>query len=150
MFGGKHSFLRGWLICTLDQLGGGYPAFPRLDCDFGDRCFTPDVVVLANHRVPVDGSGNIADGELQIAPDWVIDILSVEQSRSQVIGNIFHCLEQGSQLGWLIDLEARSVLVYQRDRLPDLLTGSDRLPVLAGVELELTVEQLFDSLRIKK
>jgi hypothetical protein len=38
-------------------------------------------------------------------------------------------------------------LVYQCDRLPDLLTGNDALPVLPEILLELTVEQLLSRLR---
>jgi Uma2 family endonuclease len=88
-----------------------------------------------------------ADGESTLDK---IEVLSPDQSQTKVTGNILHCMKYGCQLGWLIDPKERSVLIYLPDRLPDLLAGSDRLPVLAGVKLELTVDQLFDSLRIKR
>lgn len=56
-------------------------------------------------------------------------------------------VRHGSKLGWLIDPKERSLLVYQPDRLPDLLAGTDLLPVLEGVALNLSVEQVFGWLR---
>jgi Uma2 family endonuclease len=84
---------------------------------------------------------------IEESPAWVIEILSPNQSQTKVTGNILHCLRHGSQLGWLIDPNERSVLVYHCDRLPDLLTGTELLPVLEEVELNLSVEQMFGWLR---
>jgi Uma2 family endonuclease len=149
LYGAKQSLLRRWLTLAIVQSGEGYEAFPRLNCDFGYRCFTPDVLILASHRVPVDATGAISDGALKFAPDWVIEIASQQQSQPSAIGNILHCMKHGCRLGWLIDPKERSVLVYQPGRLPDLLAGNEALPILPEVKLTLTVEQLFDSLRLK-
>ncbi|MFM6152201.1 MAG: Uma2 family endonuclease, partial [Sphaerospermopsis kisseleviana] len=65
-------------------------------------------------------------------------------------GNILHCIKHGTKLGWLLDPSERSILVYQPNTLPDLLTGKDRLPVLEGVGLIITVEEIFDWLQIKR
>jgi len=35
--------------------------------------------------------------------------------------NILHCLKHGSRLGWLIDPDERSVLVYPPGQQPELL-----------------------------
>lgn len=60
-----------------------------------------------------------------------------------------HCLKYGCQLGWLIDPDDRSVLVFQADQQPEFCHKGDNLAVLDGVDLKLTVEQLFGWLKMK-
>jgi Uma2 family endonuclease len=43
----------------------------------------------------------------------------------------------------LIDPTERSIFIYHRDRLPDLLAGADVLPVLEGINLTLSVDEVF-------
>jgi Uma2 family endonuclease len=50
-------------------------------------------------------------------------------------------------LGWLIDPTEKVVLVFQPNQLPQELTGDAVLPVLPGIELALTVDDLFGWLR---
>jgi Uma2 family endonuclease len=83
-----------------------------------------------------------------LCPDSIIEILSPEQSSNRVTGNILYCLEHGSHLGWLIDPEDRSILVFFRDRQPELLQGSDRLIVLTEIDLNLTVDMVFAWLKM--
>jgi Uma2 family endonuclease len=147
MGGGKHSTLQKRLVAAIDRVGSDYEAFPELRCTFGNRSVVPDVVVVASNQLPVDENGEIVSTGIGFAPAWVIEILSPDQSQTKVTGNILHCLRKGSQLGWLIDPKERSVLVYHRDRLPDLFAGTDLLPVLEGVSLNLSVEQVFGWLR---
>jgi Uma2 family endonuclease len=77
-------------------------------------------------RIPFDTDGE-APNDFRLHPDWIIEILSPEQSSNRVIGNILYCLQYGCQLGWLIDPADRSVLVFQANQQPQLLQGSDRL-----------------------
>ncbi len=143
MGGGKHSTLQKRLVGEIDQAGSQYEAFPELRCTFGDRSVVPDVVVVASNRLPIDKDGDITSTGIEFAPTWVIEILSPDQSQTRVTGNLLHCLKYGSQLGWLVDPNERSVLSYQPDRLPDLLAGDDLLPVLAGITLNLSARQMF-------
>lgn len=72
-------------------------------------------------HLPRDVSGEIAD-LFELAPDWAIAFLSPGQSPIRVIKNILHCLEYGTQIGWLIDLKEKTVLVYlskERVRIVD-------------------------------
>ena len=66
-----------------------------------------------------------------------------EQKINKVIGNILYCMERGSQLGWFIDPDDLSILVFLRDRQPILMEKDDTLPVLERIELNLTVDRLF-------
>jgi Uma2 family endonuclease len=51
-------------------------------------------------------------------------------------------------LGWFIDPDDHSVLVFWRDRAPSLQQENDSLPLISGIELELTVTQLFSWLKM--
>jgi|SRR6478672_8271681 len=147
MGGGKHSTLQKHLVGAIDLASNHYEAFPELRCTFGNRSVVPDVAVIATNDLPVDENGEIASKGIEFAPAWVIEILSPDQRQTRVTGNILHCLRHGSKLGWLIDPEERSILVYQPDCLPDLLSETDLLPVLENINLPLSVNQVFDWLR---
>lgn len=64
--------------------------------------------------------------------------------------NVLHCLSSGASLGWLIDPTEQIVLIYRPNQLPlSLEAAGDRLltPDFAN-GLELTVQQLFDWLKV--
>ncbi|PSO57047.1 MAG: hypothetical protein BRC39_15990, partial [Cyanobacteria bacterium QH_7_48_89] len=65
-----------------------------------------------------------------------------------ITGNILHCLKHDCQLGWLVDPDDRSILVFLPEQQPELCYGSDPLAVWDGIELKLTVNQVFDWLKI--
>ena len=88
--------------------------------------------------------------DFNLSPDWTIEILSPEQKPNKVIGNILHCLKYGSRLGWFIDPDDGSVLAFLPGQQPELMQGSDRLPVLAEINLELTVDRVFGWLLMGK
>lgn len=133
-----HSKLQKRLTNAIDAAAmGKYEAFPELRCIVNQGSIVPDIAVVRTERIP---TGNTA---LSGAPDWTIEILSPDQSQTRVTGNILLCLRAGCQLGWLLDPKEQSILVYQPDRLPDLLSQSDPLPVLPEMELNLTVAQVF-------
>lgn len=149
---GKHSTIQGELVSVINAVTKTQriaKAFPELRCTFGGRSIVPDVVVFAWERIPLDESGDVAN-VFEAAPDWTIEILSPDQSQTKVTGNILHCLKHGSRLGWLIDPDERSVLVYPPEQQPELLQESaDRLPVPDLVaELQLTVGDLFGWLKL--
>ncbi|MCX5981665.1 Uma2 family endonuclease [Anabaena sp. AL93] len=150
MGGGKHSLLQKKLIAVIDTATSDYEAFPEMRCSCGNRSVVPDVLVIATDQIPLDESGDIISSGINFAPLWVIEILSPSQSQTKVTGNILHCIKHGTKLGWLLDPSERSILVYQPNTLPDLLTGTDRLPVLEGVNLIITVEEVFAWLQIKR
>ncbi|BAU64447.1 hypothetical protein STA3757_18190 [Stanieria sp. NIES-3757] len=119
-------------------------AFSELRCTFGGRSTVPDVTVFTWDRIPRDDTGEIADS-FQAAPDWTIEILSPEQSQTRVTKNILHCLDNGTQLGWLIDPQEKSVLVYWRSQQPAFFeVATDVLPVPDFAKaFGLTVGDLF-------
>ncbi|MBO3463225.1 Uma2 family endonuclease [Aetokthonos hydrillicola Thurmond2011] len=147
---GKHSRLQLKLCNSINDVGeplkSAY-AFPELRCSFGTRSIVPDVAVFKWSRIPFPDDGE-APNDFLLCPDWTIEILSPEQSSNRVTGNILYCLDHGCQLGWLIDPEDRSILVLLPNQQPQLLQADQRLPVLAEIDLELTVAQVFSWLKM--
>lgn len=84
----------------------------------------------------------------KIPPDWAIEILSPDQNATKVISNLLHCLNYGTKLGWFVDPGDRIILAFLPGEQPIELTGSQILPVLQSVALELTAEQVFEWLKI--
>ena len=144
---GKHSTIQGEIIIALNSALKPQKiarAFPELRCTFGGRSTVPDVTVFTWDRIPRDDNGAIAD-LFPAAPDWTIEILSPEQSQTRVTRNILHCLDNGTQLGWLIDPQEQSVLVYFQGRQPAFLAAeTDVLPVPDfAKDFGLTLGELF-------
>ena len=144
---GEHSTIQGELITALN--GTLKPqkiarAFPELRCTFGERSTVPDVTVFTWNRIPRQDNGRIANA-FNIEPDWTIEILSPNQSYAKVTKNILHCLDNGTQLGWLIDPSEQLVLVYFPKQQPAFFEATtDVLPVPDFAKaFELTVGELF-------
>lgn len=149
---GKHSRIQAELIIAINaisKLQKTSYAFPELRCTFGDRSLVPDVVVLQWDRIPREENGDIANSCLTY-PDWTIEILSPKQNYVKVTGNILHCLNHGTALGWLIDAETQSILVFLSQQQPLLLQElEEALPVPEFLsELTLTVGDIFSWLKL--
>lgn len=150
---GKHSLLQTQLSTVLN--GTLQPeqiawAFSELRCTFGQRSIIPDISVFTWSRIPCDANGEIAN-TIETQPDWTIEILSPEQSQTRVTKNMLHCLQHGCQLGWLIDPDEQTVLVYfPPDQLKIFDQSSDRLPTPSfAATVNLTVGELFSWLMIR-
>jgi Uma2 family endonuclease len=139
-----HSRLQKRLVSTIDSLGSSYEAFPELRCVLSQNSVVPDVAVVRSDRLP---TGN---EPLQGAPDWMIEILSPDQSTTKVIAKIQSCLSEGTRLGWLIDVEEQTIMVFWMEAeapqaMPlSLLTGQAQLPVLSDIPWNTTVEDVLN------
>ncbi|MBD2014625.1 Uma2 family endonuclease [Microcoleus sp. FACHB-53] len=136
-----HSILQKRLTAAIDQADSAYEAFPELRCVLSNNSVVPDITVIRRERIP---SRNIP---VEGAPDWMIEILSPDQSTTKLIAKIQNCLQEGTQLGWLIDSEEQVIIVLWPDSRMGLLKNSARLPVLDDIPLDLTVEQVFNWVR---
>ena len=150
---GKHSLLQLELISFINSIlrkSSIAIAFPELRCTFGGRSIVPDVVVLKNENIPKDDDGEVSN-VVTTAPDWVIEILSPDQSTTKVIKNILHCLDNGTEVGWLIDPTEKMVLVYQPDRqvqVVDILEDELIVPEFAR-SVKLTAGDIFAWLKLE-
>jgi Uma2 family endonuclease len=144
---GKHSTIQTELATTVNRVLKPPKiarAFSELRCTFGNRSTVPDVSIFTQNRIPRDAKGEIANA-FPLPPDWTVEILSPDQSQTKVTKNILHCLNYGTQMGWLIDPDEQTVFVYQPQQQPDFFDQpSQVLPVPAFAQsLTLTVDTLF-------
>ena len=107
----------------------------------------PDVAVFRWERIPRTDTGRVAN-RFHLHPDWAIEILSPDQSQTKVLGNLLHCSEHGTELGWLLDPAEESILIVFADQRVQLLSGDRPLPILNGSPLSLTVAEVFSWLSL--
>jgi Uma2 family endonuclease len=149
---GKHSLLQLELISFINSIlrkAGIAIAFPELRCTFGGRSIVPDVVVLKNENIPKDDDGEMAN-VVTTAPNWVIEILSPDQSTTKVIKNILHCLDCGTEVGWLIDPAEKTIFIYQQQKqviFIDVLEQELIVPSFAQ-SVKLTAGDIFNWLKV--
>jgi Uma2 family endonuclease len=137
-----HSILQKRLVAAVDGADSAYEAFPELRCILQHSSVVPDVTIIQRDRIPFNNA------PLQGAPDWMIEILSPDQSTVKLIEKIQACLAEGTQLGWLVDPGEQAVIIFWPDRPFALLRSKSQLPVLENMGLRLTVESLFAGLRV--
>lgn len=147
---GKHSRLQ---LKLCDAINAGVEAqqialaFPELRCTFGGRSLVPDVSVFTWDCIPLDAAGEIANG-FECHPNWTIEILSPDQNTTKVIRNILHCLNHGTEMGWLVDPTERLIMVFMPNQQPIvLLDDTWPLPTPHFISLDLSVEQIFGWLK---
>jgi Uma2 family endonuclease len=148
---GQHSVIQSKLgmelNLTLERQGIAI-IFPELRCVFEGRAIVPDLTVFENAKVPVDADGDITN-VFTIAPDWTIEVLSPSQSAAKVLKNINHCLAHGTQMGWLIDPESKTITISRANQNILILDDpADLLPVPEfAQEVRLTVQDVFGWLK---
>jgi Uma2 family endonuclease len=144
---GEHSAIQGDLIPFINAALRSKKiarAFPKLRCNFDGRAIVPDISVYTWSQISRKENGEVAN-IFSGSPDWMIEILSPEQSQTQVIKKILHTLKHDTQMGWLINPQEKSVLVYAPNKTTEVFDEQDLiLPVPEFArELELTVGHLF-------
>lgn len=147
---GEHSLIQGALCEAINQVTRPQKialAFPELRCTFADRSLVPDIAVFRWQRIPKTDSGRIAN-RFNTYPDWMIEILSPQQSTTQVLNKLLQACQQGTQLGWLINPEEATVLVISENQRLDVFSQDDQLPVLERIDLSLTVGNILEWLTI--
>ncbi len=148
---GEHSILQTRLSKAINQVGESQQlalALTELRCTFGGRSIVPDISVFEWQRIPRKANGRIAN-KFEIPPDWIIEILSPDQSPSRVIDKIIFCLKQGTKLGWFIEPEDESVMVFQPNQLPDVKYDTEKLHILELLgDWQLSVAEVFSWLKL--
>lgn len=143
---GEHSTLQSFLVTSINEIGQPQKlayAFPELRCTFAGRSLVPDIAIFEWSRIPLLPNGRIAN-KFEIPPDWTIEILSPLQSPNRVIRNIMFSIQNGTKLGWFLDSEDESIMVFQPNQVPEIKQGKDILPVLDVLEgWDLSVADIF-------
>lgn len=148
---GKHSIIQTRFSAEINQVSVAPKlayAFTELRCTFEGRSIVPDIAVFEWQNIPKDADGSVAN-KFEISPDWIIEILSPEQSTNKIIKKILFCFKHGTKLGWLIDPEDESVTIFYPERLPEIKEGDDILPVLSVLQnWQLTFVEMFSWLKL--
>jgi Uma2 family endonuclease len=147
---GEHSLIQGTLCEAINQVAKAEKialAFPELRCTFGGGSIVPDIAAFRWDRIPRTAEGRIGN-RFETHPDWAIEILSPDQSLIKVLGKLMHCIENGTELCWLIDPTEDTILAVFENQRVQLFQGASVLPVLNGIQLSLTVEQVFSWLLV--
>lgn len=147
---GKHSLLQTRLSAQINQIAEpsklGF-ALTELRCTFAGCSLVPDIAVFYWQNIPLDAEGEIAN-QFDKLPDWTIEILSPEQSQTRVIRNILFCLNSGTEVGWLIDPQELTILVFQSGQQPEIKQGNDEVAGLKGLtNWNRSANQIFDLLK---
>jgi len=124
-------------------------ALPELRCNFGDRSIVPDIAVFTWSNIPTLPDRTIASN-FNLPPDWTIEILSSGQSANRVTLNILHCLDHGTQMGWLIDPAERLVMIYQPQQQPIAIDSPETILLVPNFAnaVQLALGQIFDWLKV--
>lgn len=123
-------------------------AFPELRTTFAGRSYVPDVAVYCWERIPVTAEGEVADDFVE-PPDIAIEVVSPEQRVNWLVRKCLWYVANGVHIALVVDPADKSVLLFRPGQPPLALQGSERVAlddVLPG--LELTVQELFDSLKL--
>lgn len=148
---GKHSCLQSRLITEINQIAEHKRlaiALIELRCTFAGRSIVPDIAVFSWDKIPLNEQGEIED-TFPLAPDWTIEILSPEQTSTRVINNILFCLENGTELGWLIDPQERLVMTFQTQQQPKSYQGEELLPILSTLtDFQVSAKTIFSYLSL--
>ncbi len=79
-------------------------------------------------------------GFLPLCPDFAVELLSESDTLPQTQAKMQEYLDNGLQLGWLIDPQTQTVGIYRPGRSPEQLTAPATLsgePLLPGFVLDL-------------
>ncbi|WP_308256901.1 Uma2 family endonuclease [Geminocystis sp. GBBB08] len=146
---GKHSTIQTFLTTAINQRGIPEKkccAFSELRCTFGTRSIVPDISVISWQNIPKDPQEEI-DNNIEIAPNWIIEILSLQQSSIRVIDNILFALNYGTEIAWLIDPQEKIIIVFLPNQQPQIKQNNDLLPVLSWLsDWQLSTQDIFNYL----
>ncbi|NEP82892.1 MAG: Uma2 family endonuclease [Okeania sp. SIO3C4] len=131
-----YSRLQRNLVNAINNKTQAYEAIQELHCIIPPLSPVPDIVIVKSDRLSDE------DGPLQGAPDWLIEIRSPDQSTLDLQNKILHCLSNGTQFAWLIDIQRQRIWVWENQELPLVFAGNDILPAIDNI-LDFTVEKII-------
>jgi len=143
-----HSSVQAFLVAVMNQVAGPRRlglAFPELRFVSSGWAPVPDVAYYRKERIKRRGRRMPAD--FFEPPDIAVEIVSPEQSVSELIKKCLRYVALGSAVALLIDPDPEIVLAFRAGQPLRHLQGDDRIDlddVLPGFEL--TVGAMFDAL----
>jgi Uma2 family endonuclease len=104
---------------------------------------SPDAAWTLNSRLPQH-----LQGFWHFSPDFVIELRSDTDRLSTLRAKMYEWIENGTQLGWLIDPERKAVEVYRTGQEPEIREGIDRIAGEGPVEgFELDLQRIWEPVK---
>ena len=88
-----------------------------------DTVRAPDVAFVSKERL----QGEIPAGYLNIVPDFVVEVVSPNDSASTIQAKVEDWMRAGTRLVWVVYPETRSVAVYRSLQEAQVLSSADTL-----------------------
>ena len=108
-----------------------YPAYGFAVVEAMTYCFDrpnhgrkPDVLFVSFQRVP---GGKIPDGELMVAPDMVVEVLSPANSGLELESKLDEYLAAGVGLVWIVNPDRKTIRIYRGDGTTRLFRDTDTI-----------------------
>ena len=144
---GKHSAIQTEFAATINSVlrtKRTARAFSELRCTFAGISIVPDISVFRWGRIERDANGEIAN-VFNIAPDWMIEILSPDQRQTKLVKKILFALENGTEVAWLLDPDDKVIFIYRANQALQVYDRPEQvlpMPDFAS-DLQLNVETVF-------
>lgn len=132
------------VFCVPRKLGR---AFSELRTTYEDISTIPDVVYFVQERIPYDADGNLPP-EALLAPDIAVEVVSPDQSVTDLVVRCLWYVANGVKIALLIDPDRRSVILFRPGREPIAVQDTGTLDlgdVIPGFALD--VADLFSALQ---
>ncbi|MGK7929911.1 MAG: Uma2 family endonuclease [Microcystaceae cyanobacterium] len=110
-----------------------------------DWCPIPDLLYISHEKL---GEIELDDDACPIPPELAIEIISPEQSFSNLIEKAEAYLKAGVDRVWLIDTKAKKITVFYPDSPPQTQQDEDSLTDDLLPDLNLTPLQIFQKARL--
>ena len=124
----------GGIVIRLGRLLGGYVDEKRLGLvgtEVGfrlsrnpDTVRAPDVAFVAKQRLPAEG---VPKQFADFPPDLAVEVLSPEDTASEILRKIEEYLAAGVALAWVVDPATRTVTVYRSLRDIQIFSADQEL-----------------------
>jgi Uma2 family endonuclease len=115
--GARALFIAGRIVAALNA--AFYPHTGMAACEVMIYCFNgrshgrkPDVVYVRLNRLP---NNEIPNGDLFVAPDLVVEVLSPGNSGGEVDEKLDEYLTAGVSLVWIVNPDRRTIRAFRQD-----------------------------------
>jgi Uma2 family endonuclease len=117
----------------------------RLKRNNKDWCPIPDLLYISYEKL---GEIELEDDACPIPPELVIEIISPDQSFSDLSEKAEAYLKAGVNRVWLIDTQVKKITIFYPDSPPQTKQGPDSLADEFFSELNLTPQQIFQKAKL--
>jgi Uma2 family endonuclease len=151
--GAKALFIATRIVAALNA--ALHPHTGMAACELMIYCFNgrshgrkPDVVYVRLSRLP---NNEIPDGDVFVAPDLVVEVLSPGNSGSEVDEKLDEYITAGVSLVWIVNPDRKTIRVFRQDGTHRLFHANDLIdnePALPGFRL--VVSEVFPAAPVSK